>query len=107
VTIQPNKLWCLPLDVATTPKNGEVIVDSWWVVHPEQGIVLYTHSGTTDDSKGRRPMFCSPQCNQDQRITDHFVETMYPFAEARQIPAVFLRAGDGYYLPKEAVPCKT
>lgn len=30
----------VPLDEATEPRDGECIVDHWWIVHPDRGLVM-------------------------------------------------------------------
>lgn len=43
------------LDAATKPRNGECVVDNWWIVHPEKGLAFY--------KSGKR---LSPQCNRSE-----------------------------------------
>lgn len=60
----------LPETEATKPTKGQFfrrVVDSWWVVHPEKGLVFY----------GKH--FRSPQCNLNEAITRKLSDGMYEF----------------------------
>ena len=74
------RLIFVPLEKATVPPPGliEHIANSWWVVHPEKGVVFW-------DKK-----YMSPQCNTNELLTKRFA-AMYPWAEVRFIPSVFRR----------------
>lgn len=66
----------LPIEEAIIPKNfKEYYVDYWFVVINEN-ILLYKDY--------------SPQCNLDKAVVDVMVEKLYPGAEARQIPLIFV-----------------
>lgn len=77
-----NGLVFIPLEGLTTPKTGkQVMVDYWWVVHPEKGAAFH-----------QRGRYKSPQCNQDKTVTDYLFEKMYADQgmEVRLIPMAFL-----------------
>jgi hypothetical protein len=59
-------------DAISGPKDGfcRIIADSWWVVHPDNGLVFYHFSG--EQGLG------SPQCNRDKTITETDLGTFYP-----------------------------
>lgn len=71
------RLSFIPIDQATRAPDGYCccIRDSWWIVHPTRGLVIY---------KG-----FSPQCNHHEAIVRRMAP-MYPWAEVRLIPEVFL-----------------
>lgn len=69
-------------DEATTPRDGEVLTDRWWIVHPERGIAFYR--------MWPKDRYRSPQCNHDERISRQLCEQLYPDHEIRLIPAVFI-----------------
>ena len=64
---------------ATTPKGGltMVYIDRFWVVTPEDEILLYR---------------TSPQCNSDRVLAERLLVKLYPGCEVRQIPAVFIKS---------------
>lgn len=70
------RLTFIPRDKASTPPPGLIrhIKDSWWIVHPEKGVVFFKQH--------------SPQCNRNKEITRR-IAAMYPWAEVRFIPSVF------------------
>lgn len=79
------KVFYVHVDVATEPRNGECIVDHWWVVHPEKGIAFwYKPSGYLRSDEP------SPQCNQDKFTCQHITKKIYPDHETRQISVVYL-----------------
>jgi hypothetical protein len=75
------KLTYVPFDEATTPKDGEVLTNRWWVVHPEHGLAYFSRR-PTDRHK-------SAQCNGDRRLPEKMVGEMYPNHEVRFMPVVF------------------
>ena len=74
----------VPLSVATKPRSGvfSIDVDLWWVVIDEC-ILMY---------RGR-----SPQCNPHKRMVEKLVDRMYPGAEVRQVPVVYIPMERGDY----------
>lgn len=83
----------VPLDVLITPRSGECVVDSWWMVHPEHGV-----SFTVDmweSSMSRRPI---PWTNYDRRIVERFLKNGH---EAKQINVAFI--SQAYVYMKEAI----
>ncbi|MGI9492137.1 MAG: hypothetical protein ACR2QF_07045 [Geminicoccaceae bacterium] len=79
------KLFYVPIDTAITPKNGECIVDHWWSVHPEKGLVFWYQP--TGYLRSEEP---SPQCNQDHHTSQFLTKRTYPDHECRQIHVVYL-----------------
>lgn len=72
----------VPLDVLTTPRSGECVVDSWWMVHPEHGALFVVNAW--ESSLSREPI---PRTNYDERIVRRFLQKGY---EARQIKVAFI-----------------
>lgn len=70
----------VPEEVAARPTTGEVIVNNWWIVHPEKGLAFY--QGHTNDY--------SPQCNRDRNVADHIQPRLHPDSEVRQVPQVYI-----------------
>lgn len=73
-----NEIVFVPLDVATEPRNGECIVDSWWSHVPGRGLLFY-RMGTD--------LF--PQCNGHRDLAERLTAKMYPDAEVLFVPVVF------------------
>lgn len=67
---------------ATTPRDGDVLTNRWWVVHPEHGVAFYR-------LRPKDP-YRAPQCNHHERIARDICEKLYPGHEVRLIPAVFV-----------------
>lgn len=82
------EVYYLPFEEAETPRSGEVIVDHWWIVHPEHGVA---HLGT-----GER--YCTPLCNMHEVIVRRIAKNSYPDHEVRQLPLVFLGHRQEAYL---------
>lgn len=55
------------------PREGfyNLMLDRWWMAHPEKGLVLYR------PTKKCRSAY--PQCNSQKEIAERFLE-MYPWA---------------------------
>lgn len=85
------KLEYVALDEATRPRDGEVLTDRWWVVHPYRGLAFYR-----PDPKRR---FRAPQCNHSEAIIDSFCADMYPGHDAIFVPVVYV--GPRYHAPEE------
>lgn len=82
------KLW--PLDKATTPRNGvfQVYVNYWWSVKDES-LMFYR-------PKGMRG-FGSAQCNAKRELAERLNADLYPEAEVRQIPVVYIPVERGEF----------
>jgi hypothetical protein len=79
MTIEPNdkNLSFIPLVEATTPRDGTtVLANRWWSVDPERGLLVWRRY--------------SVQCNHSESIARKIGEKMYPWAETRFMPVVFL-----------------
>jgi hypothetical protein len=78
----------VPEDVAVTPKNGKVICDRWWSVHPEYGLCFYNTSlRPTIEGEINAP---SPQCNQSKFMCEKLMRELNPGCEVKFFPVVFL-----------------
>lgn len=77
----------IPLDVATTPRCGETIVDHWWVYRPSEGIAL-----------SKRASMLSPQCNGNEYVAKLVKDELYPNEELLFVPCVFLGHNGGKQL---------
>lgn len=65
----------ITLEASQTPRDGEVLVNRWWIVHPVCGLVLYR--GT------------SPQCSRHREILETLL-SMYPECEIKFLPIAYL-----------------
>jgi hypothetical protein len=83
-----NSFHFLPVVEATSPFSGtyfRLIRDSWWIVHPERGLVFF-----------KRPHYPNgmgaPQCNPNEMIARKMVETIpYEFpVDVRHIERVWV-----------------
>lgn len=72
----------VPIEEATTPRDGEVITNRWWVVHPEHGLTFWRLSP--------KDTYRAPQCNSNEAITRDIASKIHPDHEVRLIPAVYL-----------------
>lgn len=72
------------LEEVSTPRSGlfEVKVDEWWLVNDRGELLFYRR---TD----RSPLYSSPMCNPDKRVSDVIVKK-YPDHHIEQIPLVFI-----------------
>lgn len=84
-----NGTFTIPVDVATVPRDGEVIIDRWWIVKDEAIIIWGGFS---------------PQCNRNRQIAQSLIPNVHRGAEARLIAAVYLgpRSEEGRYHPPKA-----
>ena len=77
------RLIYIPFDKIITEAPSGVVKhykDSYWITHPDKGIAIYK-----TNSK-----FSSPQCNVDKNIVEILREKIYPWAEIKLFPSVFL-----------------
>lgn len=83
------------------PGSGtvEVILHSWWVVHPRKGLAFARNYG------GRSTRFCTPQSNTSEVLARKLQEKLYPNLELRFEDAVYVRrnADGSYPIPKGAL----
>lgn len=70
----------LPMEVATSVREGTVMVDRHWVVDDE-GLYWWAR-----DEKSRS---WAPQCNVNGAITERLRADLYPDARVELIPAVY------------------
>lgn len=75
----------ISIEEATKPPGGliEHLRDKWWSVHPTKGLIFYVGKG--------KPKCFSPQCNSNEDITRRIQEMLYPWAEVRFMPSVFIK----------------
>lgn len=73
----------VPKETAILPRTGECIIDHWWVIHPERGLVFFVPSLRHSDMP-------APQCNLDQRVTDRLCKQLYSNCHVEQISIVFM-----------------
>ena len=66
----------IPFDEATKPRDGEVLTNRWWVVHPEMGLAVFRRH--------------SPQCNSDRRLPESLIARRYPGHESRFFEIVYI-----------------
>jgi hypothetical protein len=78
--LQQDRIEYRPLDEATKPRDGEVLVDRWWVVHPKKGLTFYNLYGPHS----------SPQCNHNEAICRSITKDLYPDHEVLFVPVVYL-----------------
>lgn len=79
----------LPLETAIKPRNGEAIINRWWVVDDEG---LYWFSMTEKARYGWRP-----QCNHHENIAKSIQEKLYPDARIEFIEVVYAGHHDEEY----------
>lgn len=71
-----------PIEEATTPRDGTVLTNRWWVVHPEHGLTFWKLSA--------KDTYRAPQCNSDRAISEHVCNQIHPGHEVRFVEAVYL-----------------
>lgn len=77
-------------DVLTTPRDGEVAADRWWIVDDDGRPLVWKRNG----SRGY-----SPQCNRDRRVVDRMTHDGH---RAEFIEVAYLGPWDehwGYTMP--------
>lgn len=58
----------------TTPfERAKVMLNRWWVIHPEKGILFYA-----PEDRHRSTRNAAPQCNAKKEIAQHLVDKLYP-----------------------------
>jgi hypothetical protein len=72
----------MPMEEATTPRDGIAMCNRYWVVHPTDGVVFYRLS------KGYR----AAQCNHNEEIAKTIRDRIYPGCDVILIPVVFTGA---------------
>ena len=77
------RLVFMPLDTIQSHRGAcNAVHHSWWVVHPEKGLIFYTQTPKRGLNEA------APQCNRDRSITGRVIAPRYPWADIRQIPLV-------------------
>lgn len=72
-----SKLVYVSLDEASQPRDGEVLINRWWVTHPDKGLAFYGPARI-------------PQYHHNQMIAKVLCERLYPGHVVVQVPAVFV-----------------
>ncbi len=74
--VEESLLTCVPVEKATKPFDGGVVLcDRWWIVREE--CVLFFRG-------------VSPQCNANESITLRLRDRLYPGADVRFLPTVYV-----------------
>jgi hypothetical protein len=73
----------VPKDQAVIPRSGECVVDNWWVVHPEHGLLFYIPNLRYHD-------FPTPQCNTDEHAAVLVRDRLYFNCLVEKFPVVYL-----------------
>lgn len=63
--------------------NSTVYADKWWVYVPDKGIMFFRRT-----PKSRH---LAPQCNSNRDCAEAVRLKLYPWAELRHLPVVYLR----------------
>lgn len=74
MNVDDPRLSFIPFDRGAR-EGDTVMLNRWWVVHPEKGLVMWRNT--------------SPQCNSNEEIARR-VGAMYPWAEIRFIETAYL-----------------
>lgn len=74
------RLSFIPVELLATPRDGETMVDRWWVCHPEHGTIWHQHSTR---------MGWSPQCNLNEHAARTIGAKLYNGADYIHIPIAY------------------
>ncbi len=77
-----NQLHYVPIEAASKPANGEVLVNYWWITHPEREEILFWRQHPRAELKA--------QANQNESITRTLISKLYQMHRATFVPAVYL-----------------
>lgn len=83
--IEDSRLVFLPVETASEPKDGlpqRCLKDYWWIFEPTRGILFYRQTA--------KSKHLSPQCNSNRVIAEQIRSRLYPWAEIKQVPKVFV-----------------
>lgn len=73
----------ISLEKATTPFDGAIaMTNRFWSICPERGLIFWKPKGRKGSG--------SPQCNSDERMSKHLNEKLYPWAETKFVPVVYI-----------------
>lgn len=86
-----DRLRFISFEKVTTAPDGlcNHYKDRWWVVAPEKGVLFW---------KPHKRWAGHPQCNSNEALTKSLMEKLYPWAEIRFMPSVFVKAEPRDYL---------
>lgn len=81
------RLRFISLDKVASAPSGLVwnYTNRFWAVCPERGVMFWK-------PKKRWPGFGAPQCNSEESIAKSIQEKLYPWAEVKFLPSVFIKA---------------
>ena len=71
----------VPVDVLTTPREGDCMVARWWVVHPTKGVLF--------SSPGKSMRHWAPQCNRNRAVSEMIRASLYPDCELLRIEVAY------------------
>jgi hypothetical protein len=88
IDIQAPCLHFVPFEEAAVPPSGIInhFQNRYWVCHETHGVLFYKVDG-----------FHSPQCNASEAIAISIRDQLYPWAEVRKIPSVFVKVNPRDY----------
>lgn len=73
-----------PESKVTQPFDGATVyADKWWVYVPDKGIMFYRHTP--------KSQHLAPQCNSSRNCAEIVRSNLYPWAELKHLPVVYLR----------------
>jgi hypothetical protein len=55
MTLETTSLTYISFDEAAKPRDGEVMVDRWWVVHPDKGLAVHGEGALQCNTNGSLP----------------------------------------------------
>ena len=79
-----SKLKHAPIALMSQPKDGTVMLNKYWCVHPEKGLAYWDRGGRSFAEERY-----SPQCNSDKRVSERLV-SMHEDHVVEKIPAVYV-----------------
>ncbi len=86
------RLVFIPLEDAIVAPDGlcNHFKDHWWSYDPERGLIFW--------SPNTRHTHRFPQCNGREHTARSLQERMYPWAETKFVPSVFIKATPQDYI---------
>jgi len=77
----PESVEYVHLNLAEKPRDGECLVERYWVFRAGKGIAFHRTPGTN---------FVSPQCNSNRRLVELLIKKLYPGHDIMLVPIVYL-----------------
>ena len=81
----------LSLEEAKEPKKPgfyQLMLNRWWMTHPEKGLILY---------RPNKKAGTSPQCNANKELAEAAMEKMYPWAKSVFVERAFVEIDPRWY----------